>query len=94
MKNFFFFAEWQCVKPQIFKETLVRVVYWPEMGGGRERQCGAGHTSGTAYAARPSRTMKMKNSSYCHLCVSVSTLLRSYGIPLLRNYGIPLLRNY
>lgn len=82
MKKLFFFAEWLFVKPQIFKETLVRVVYWPEMGGGREKQRGAG----TANAARPSRTMRMKNSSYCHLCVSVSTLLRNYGIPLLRNY--------
>lgn len=25
-------------KPQIFKETLLRVVYWPEMWGGREKQ--------------------------------------------------------
>lgn len=77
---FFFFAEWLFVKRWIFKETLVRVVYWPEMGGGREKQRGAGHTSGTANAARPSRTMRMRNSSYCHLCVSVSTLLRNITV--------------
>lgn len=80
MKNFFFFAECLVVKAQIFKETLVRVVYWPELGGGREKQNGAGHASGTANAARPSRTMRMKNSSYCHLCVSVSTLLRNITV--------------
>lgn len=48
------------VKAQIFKETLVRVVYWPDMEGGREKQCGAGHTSGTENAARPSSTMRVK----------------------------------
>lgn len=74
LQNGFFLKAW------IFKETLVRVVYWPEMGRGREKQRGAKHTSGTANAARPSRTMRMKNSSYCHLCVSVSTLLRNITV--------------
>lgn len=37
---------------------------WAEMGGGREKQqLGGGHASGTANAARPRRTTKMKNSS-------------------------------
>lgn len=80
-EQFFFVAEWLSVEAQIFKETSVRVGYWHEMRGGREKQQrGAGHTSGTANAARPSRTRRMKNSSYCHLCVSVSTSLRNITV--------------
>lgn len=60
----FFFEDWLSVQLQIFKQTLGRVGYWAEMGEGRKKQqLGAGCVAGTANAARPRRTTRMKNSS-------------------------------